>query len=217
MSVARARSDRGAWNGAAEPAAELDELCLRRAQRGEEAACRALVERYQRPVFALLHRMLGPARRDRVEDLAQETFLHVFRALAGFAPLGPARLSTWILTIASRRAIDELRRRARAGEVETESLGGQDAVSPERADDGARRTALAARVAAAVEALAPEYRAAFLLRAFHGLEYAEIGRALDIDLGTVKSRLARARAAVRGALGQDARPEAREDKDESDE
>src|SRR5262245_34315895 len=90
---------------------ELDELSLRRAQRGEDAACRALVERYQARVFALLSRMLGRERRALVEDLAQETFLQVFRALAGYSPLGPARLSTWILTIATRRAIDELRRR----------------------------------------------------------------------------------------------------------
>ena len=186
---------------AAEPAAELDELTLRRAQRGEEAASRALVERYQRPVFALLHRMLGPGRADRVEDLAQETFLHVFRSLAGFAPLGPARLSTWILTIASRRAVDELRRRGR--DVPTAPLGDEDAVSPARADEGARRAALAARMGAAMDALAPEYRAAFLLRAYHGLEYAEIARALDIEIGTVKSRLARARAELLHALQAD--------------
>jgi RNA polymerase sigma-70 factor (ECF subfamily) len=200
VSVARARSDSDAENRPAEPRAELDELSLRRAQRGEPAACRALVERYQRPVFALLHRMLGQGRRHRVEDLAQDTFLHVFRALAGFAPLGPARLSTWILTIASRRAIDELRRSERSGEV---PLDGADAISPAGADDGARQAALAAQVASAVAELAPEYRAAFLLRAYHGLEYGEIARALDIDLGTVKSRLARARAELRRALAAD--------------
>ncbi len=178
------------------PPAELDELTLRRAQRGEPAACRALVERYQRPVFALLHRMMGSARRDRVEDLAQETFLSVFRSLGQFAPLGPARLSTWILTIASRRAIDELRR---AGDAPAE-LPGDRLVSPSRADDRARRRDVGRRVERAVGELAPEYRAAFLLREMHGLEYAEIARALSIDLGTVKSRLARARAALRAAL-----------------
>lgn len=203
MSVARARSDRDAETGAAEPRAELDELTLRRAQRGEPAACRALVERYQRPVFALLHRMLG--QEDRVEDLAQETFLQVFRALSGFAPLGPARLSTWILTIASRRAIDELRRGTRATEVPLENAA--DPVAPSAADDSARQAALAAQVAAAVAAMAPEFRAAFLLRVYHGLEYGEIARALDIDLGTVKSRLARARAELRRALGESERGE----------
>jgi len=207
VNVARARAGSDAPSGAPEQAAELDEVTLRGAQRGEPSACRALVERYQRPVFGLLHRMLGPDRRDRVEDLAQETFLHVFRSLAGFAPLGPARLSTWILTIASRRAIDELRRSGRAGEEC--ALGDEDAVSPTRADDGAQHAALAARVARAVDGMAPEYRVAFLLRAYHGLEYGEIARALDIDIGTVKSRLARARAELRRGMTPD--------KDESDE
>jgi RNA polymerase sigma-70 factor (ECF subfamily) len=193
VNVAEARREREP--GSASPA-ELDELTLRRAQRGEPAACRALVERYQRPVFALLHRMMGAARRDRVEDLAQETFLSVFRSLGQFAPLGPARLSSWILTIASRRAIDEVRR---GGEA-TAALEGELLVSPARADDRARRRDLGRRVEHAVGELAPEYRAAFLLREVHGLEYAEIARALSIDLGTVKSRLARARAALRAAL-----------------
>ena len=76
---------------------ELDELTLARAQRGDEEACRALVVRYQRALFALLARMLGP--RGAVEDLAQETFLRAFRALPGFDRSGPARLSTWLLTI----------------------------------------------------------------------------------------------------------------------
>jgi RNA polymerase sigma-70 factor (ECF subfamily) len=194
VNVAEARRESEA--GSAAHPAELDELTLRRAQRGEPAACRALVERYQRPVFALLYRMMGAARRDRVEDLAQDTFLSVFRSLGQFAPLGPARLSSWILTIASRRAIDELRR---AGEVATE-LGDHVLVSPARADERARRRDVAERVEQAVGALQPEYRAAFLLRELHGFEYAEIARALSIDLGTVKSRLARARAALRAAL-----------------
>jgi RNA polymerase sigma-70 factor (ECF subfamily) len=193
VNVAEARRDSVAGSASR---AELDELTLRRAQRGEPAACRALVERYQRPVFALLHRMMGSARRDRVEDLAQDTFLSVFRSLGQFAPLGPARLSTWILTIASRRAIDELRR---GGEAPAE-LAEERLVSPARADDRARRRDLGQRVERAVSELALEYRAAFLLREMHGLEYAEIARALSIDLGTVKSRLARARAALRAAL-----------------
>lgn len=193
MNVAEARRDREPGSA---PPAELDELTLRRAQRGEPAACRALVERYQRPVFALLHRMMGAARRDRVEDLAQETFLSVFRSLGQFAPLGPARLSSWILTIASRRAIDELRR---AGEAPV-ALEGEALVSPVRADERARRRDLGQRVERAIGELPAEFRAAFLLREMHGLEYAEIARALSIDLGTVKSRLSRARAALRAAL-----------------
>jgi len=176
---------------------ELDELTLRRAQRGDEDACRALVVRYQSAVFALLQRMLGAGKRALVEDVAQETFLHVFRSLARFSPLGAARLSTWILTIASRRAIDELRR---TGPVSVELS--DDAPGPERTDLGARRRAIGAAIQQAVAELSPEYRAAFLLREYHELSYAEISHALGIAEGTVKSRLARARAALRSALAE---------------
>ncbi|HVV88747.1 MAG TPA: sigma factor, partial [Kofleriaceae bacterium] len=73
-------------------AAELDEVTLRRAQRGDADAGRALVERYQGAVFALLGRMLGGVRRGAIEDLAQDTFLAVFAALPRFRPDGSARL-----------------------------------------------------------------------------------------------------------------------------
>jgi RNA polymerase sigma-70 factor (ECF subfamily) len=182
---------------------ELDELTLRRAQRGDDGACRALVGRYERPVFALLQRMVGgpPA---LVEDLAQETFLDVFRALGGFAPLGPARLSTWILTIATRRAIDALRRRPPVLES-LESLDARHGVAAAARTDGeAARRRLGARIARALLALPADQRAAFLLREYHELDYAAIARALDVDLGTVKSRLSRARAALREALAEHA-------------
>jgi RNA polymerase sigma-70 factor (ECF subfamily) len=173
--------------------AELDELTLARAQRGDEAACRALVLRYQRPVFALLSRLVG---RGRIDDLAQETFLRVFRALARFDRSGPARLGTWILTIATRLGLDELRKRPPPDVALDETF-----VGPARADETAERHALGAALARAVAALPPEQRAVVLLREVHELEYDEIARALDVDLGTVKSRLSRARAALREALG----------------
>ncbi|MBE7451655.1 MAG: sigma-70 family RNA polymerase sigma factor [Kofleriaceae bacterium] len=89
---------------------ELDDLTLHRAQRGDHGAFRALVERYQGPVWELVWRMVAPAGLGaRAEDLAQETFLRVYRALPGFDPTGPARLSTWIFTIATRLALNELR------------------------------------------------------------------------------------------------------------
>lgn len=196
---------------------ELDDVTLARAQRGDRAAWRALVEHHQPAVFALLGRMLGSGRRAQVEDLAQETFLAVFRQLAGFSPLGTARLSTWILTIASRRAIDELRRRpASAIAVEDISAAGKAGGAASgaagasgdgsRPDDSLARRRLARAIDRALAELAPEYRAAFLLRELHGLEYAEIARSLDIDPGTVKSRLSRARAALRIALAEELSP-----------
>lgn len=176
-------------------ARELDDVTVRRAQRQDPAACRALVAHYQGPVFALLGRMLGGGRRATVEDLAQDTFLAVFQRLPSFAPTGPARLSTWILTIASRRAIDELRRRRPTPIAALE-------LTPDPRPDPIGRRELGAALDRAIADLAPEFRAAFLLRELHGLDYGEIATALEIEVGTVRSRLNRARAALRGALAE---------------
>lgn len=179
---------------------ELDIVTLRRAQRGEASACRDLLRRYRRPVGALLSRMLIPAGLEaHTEDLAQEVFLRAFRALPRFEPDGPATLSTWLLRIAARLAINELNRRrpqTRPVEPGAEPAGGASA------DDAHRRRAIAEAIVAAVGALAPPYRAAFLLREYHGLEYAEIAQSLSLDIGTVKSRLHRARASLRAALAE---------------
>lgn len=179
------------------PPDELDEITLARAQRGDERARRVLVERYQRPVFALLSRMLYGRGGAVVEDLAQETFLRVFRALPGFDRRGAARLSTWILTIASRLAIDELRRKRPPSDPLDPA---SEPASDSAADEVAERERLGALLRRAIDDLPPEFRAAFLLREYHELEYAEIADNLKVDLGTVKSRLSRARAALRRAL-----------------
>jgi len=179
------------------PLAELDAATVRRAAAGEDVAARALVECYQVRVFALASRMLVGRARATVEDVAQDTFLHVFRRLASFHAAGPAKLSTWILTIAARRAIDELRR------ARPTLVADIDPEDPGRAADERRaRRELVDAIERALATLSPALRAAFLLREYHGLEYAEIASALDIDLGTVKSRLARARAELRVQLAE---------------
>nr|HEX4314882.1 sigma-70 family RNA polymerase sigma factor [Kofleriaceae bacterium] len=175
---------------------ELDELTLRRAQRGDEAAWRALVARHQHAVHGLIWRLLAGRARHRTEDLAQETFVRVIRALPRFDPQGPATLTTWILTIATRLALNELRR------PEMRALADEPA-AVEDAHAPVERRRLAARIGAAMAELPPYQRAAIVLRELHGLDYAEIASALDIDLGTVKSRLARARAALREALAEE--------------
>ena len=88
---------------------ELDLLTLARARRGDGAALTALVKRYQRPVFALVSRMMV-GQPELTEDLAQESMLKVIRGIARFDPEGPSRLSSWVLTIATRTCIDALRR-----------------------------------------------------------------------------------------------------------
>ena len=167
-----------------------------RAQRGDAAACRELVATHQRAVHSLLWRMLGTqARRPLVEDLTQEAFFRAFRSLPRFDVDGPAKLSTWLLSIATRTAIDELRRPRL--QVATLSVVPDDAARP---DAAAERRSLGRAIARAVDGLAPVLRATFILRAYHDLTYPEIADALEVDVGTVKSRLHRARGALRAEL-----------------
>jgi RNA polymerase sigma-70 factor (ECF subfamily) len=171
----------------------LDELTLRRAQRGEERAWRELIERYQAPVHALVWRLLAGRSRHRAPDLVQETFVRVLRALPGWDPAGAASLQTWILTIATRLTLNELRR------PEMTTIIGEPPAH-ETADASSERARIAAAIAAGVAALPDAQRAVFVLREYHELEYADIAEALGLDLGTVKSRLNRARATLRERL-----------------
>ncbi|TPV94572.1 MAG: sigma-70 family RNA polymerase sigma factor [Myxococcales bacterium FL481] len=172
-----------------------------RAQRGERVAQRHLVRSHERRVFALLSRVLRRrSSRETVEDLAQETFLRVFRALGRFDCDGPAQFSTWVLRIASNLAIDELRRR----QLQVTPLN-EEVSNPAgslSADTHAERRALATAVERAVADLSPPLRVAFVLRVYHDLEYAQIAETLDLDVGTVKSRLSRARAKLKQALAE---------------
>jgi RNA polymerase sigma-70 factor (ECF subfamily) len=171
----------------------LDDLTVHRAQRGDEQAWRALIARFQHPVHALIWRLFAGRARHRVEDLVQETFVRVLRALPQFDLAGPASLSTWILTIATRLALNELRRPEPAA-LDVELPG------RERTDHATDRQQLGAAIAACVAALPEPQRVVLVLRDYHELDYDDIARMLELELGTVKSRLARARATLREAL-----------------
>jgi RNA polymerase sigma-70 factor (ECF subfamily) len=176
---------------------ELDELTLRRAQRGEDDALRRLVERHHRAVHALVWRMTAARGRERVDDLVQDCFIRVLRGLPSFDPRGPAKLSTWILTIATRVVLNDRRR------AEPEPLDDRNVPAApgwEQPAAAVDRAKLAAAIGAAVDELPDGQRAVFVLREYHDLDYNDIAGALEIDVGTVKSRLARARGAVREHL-----------------
>jgi RNA polymerase sigma-70 factor (ECF subfamily) len=183
---------------AAPSAGELDRAVVERARAGDPMAMRAFVVRYERAVFALLSRMLGPG--PHVEDLAQETFLRAFRALGGFDPGGAARASTWLLTIATRLALDA-RKRKRVPSVplhEHEGAGHvADSATPET--ERARRE-LGRAIARAAAELDDDQRAAFVLAELHGFTMSEIAEALGIPENTAKTRLHRARQHMRERL-----------------
>jgi RNA polymerase sigma-70 factor, ECF subfamily len=192
-------------------ARELDDVTLARAIRGERPALEQLVEHHQALVWSYLWRMVRPrATRALVQDLFQETFLGVHRGLPRFSAAGPARLSTWILAIATRVTLSHLRgQRRRSGEPvrpEAEASDGGAGAA------GLERQALVAALGRALAGLSAEHRAIVLLRDYHGLEYEEIARALEIELGTVASRLNRAREGLRRALTEN-EPVAEQDDD----
>jgi RNA polymerase sigma-70 factor (ECF subfamily) len=158
-------------------------------------AFRAFVVRYERPVFALLSRMLG--RGPHVEDLAQDVFLRAYRAFPTFDLDGAAKPSTWILTIATRAALD-VRKRAAIPTLPLDSARGTaGAATPESEH---QRSELRTSIARAAAALPDDQRAAFVLAEFHGLTMAEIATILDVPENTVKTRIHRARTKLQQCL-----------------
>lgn len=170
---------------------------------GDEAACAELVAEHQRMVVQLAINLLGD--REEALDLSQEVFLRVFRTIHRFR--GQSSLRTWIYRIAVNQARNRhrfWRRRHRADQV---SLDEHVARHGEFLSGGGwapdrmlAQKELAVRLQRALDHLPFEQRTAIVLREIHGLSYEEIGYSLGLALGTVKSRLTRARQALRSEL-----------------
>jgi RNA polymerase sigma-70 factor (ECF subfamily) len=159
-------------------------------------AFRAFVVRYERSVFALLSRMLG--RGAHVEDLAQEAFLRAFRAFPTFDPAASAKPSTWLLTIATRLALDARKKKS----LPLAPPAAADAVPSAFATPEAQaaRAELGRAIEAAAQELSDDQRAAFVLAEFHDMSLADIAAALEIPENTVKTRLYRAREHMKKRL-----------------
>ena len=179
--------------------APLENAVLRRCRAQDPMAFRAFVVRYERMVFALLSRMLGQG--GEVEDLAQETFVRAYRAFPGFDLDGPAKVSTWLLTIATRLALDSKKKRR----LDSEPLDDQDVPAAARSTPELtlERRELGQAIAEAAAALPDDQRAALVLAEMHGLSIAEIAEALDVPENTAKTRLFRAREKMRAALADE--------------
>jgi RNA polymerase sigma-70 factor, ECF subfamily len=174
---------------------ELDRATLGRCRRGDAAAFRALVERYQDRVYALCVALAGADG----EDLTQETFVRVHGALGGFDADGPARLGAWILTIARRLCTDRARYAKRRPTVSLDVVPlGDGAPGADAQLERARQGRLLRQ---AIAALPDDQRAVVALQLWDGLEYDEIAAIECVPVGTVRSRLARAKEALRRALG----------------
>ncbi len=172
------------------------------AQRGDLDAFNELVLAYQDRVYNLAYRILGdPA---AAEDATQETFIAAYRHLSTFR--GGSFLS-WLMRTVANRCYDELRRQKRRPSVSWESFGEMDEEAnpflvngrptPEEA---AQQAELTRFLQAAIIALPPDQRIVLVLSDVEGMNYQEIAETVRIPVGTVKSRLARARARLRDLL-----------------
>jgi len=189
MSVAFPRSREG------NSPAPLDATVLARCCAQDPVAFRAFVVRYERMVFALLSRMLGHG--PEVEDLAQEAFVRAYRSFPEFDVNGPAKPSTWLLTIATRLALDARKRKKLDQTPIDDETNATSGSTPEIALE---RRELGQAIAAAAQTLPDDQRAALVLAELHGLSILEIAHALEVPENTAKTRLFRAREKMREAL-----------------
>ncbi len=169
---------------------------IRRCLAGDERAYRDLVERYQRPVFNLAMRMVR--RVEDAEDVTQETFIRMFRALDRYDLERP--FTAWLFTIATRLSIDHLRRKRLAPiSIFQPGAGGDDEYVIEaedpglKPDDATSHAEEEGRTRDLIDSLPPHYRIVVMLRHQQDLSYEEIATALQMPLGTVKARIHRAR------------------------
>ncbi|MCU0865704.1 MAG: sigma-70 family RNA polymerase sigma factor [Planctomycetes bacterium] len=180
---------------------ELTETVVRAAQSGDQAACRTIVEGLQRPVLATIYRFLGSGWRREVEDIAQEVFLKVFRALPKFDP-ARAKFTTWVYTFVRNHCYDVLKRRR----LPTSSMhaGPDDGPArelPDRREQlptaSVENQELGRRIGEALATLGEDQRMVFVLREYEQLDYGEIAAITGVNEGTVKSRLFRAKESLR--------------------
>ncbi len=172
-----------------------------RLRRREPQAFATLVRAFEGRIFNLIYRMLGDA--EEARDVGQDVFVTVFRSIGQFR--GEARLSTWVYRIATNHCRNRLKYLSRRGGGRSESLDGfiekpDQAVLGERLprpDQEAAGYRLEAALQQAIQALDPEHREILVLRDIQGVSYQEIEDITGLPAGTVKSRLHRARLALR--------------------
>lgn len=183
-----------------EDGAPSDEALVAAFLGGDDAAFDRLVERHDRWVYGLCYRYFGNAA--DAEDAAQNTFVAVYRRVSTFA--GAARFSTWLYRVAVNACNDLARARDRRPPTVPLTSGeapeAADADLPEAADLLANRE-LGMELDAALQRLQPEHARTVILCDVHGLDHADVAARLGVAVGTVKSRLHRARARLAGELG----------------
>jgi len=194
----------------ADPAPETEDLALvRRAQAGDRNAFKVLFERYHRRVYAVA---LGVLKSPQdAHDVVQEAFVKVYKHLPDFQ--GASSFYTWLYRITMNLAIDQLRRRKTARQVDYDDAVGRDSqaddptrIAPhvEASDPGKThsRKELAGKIQAALATLPEYHQQVILLREVEGLSYEEIAKIMKVPKGTIMSRLFHARRKMQSALAE---------------
>jgi len=183
---------------------DVDAPLVERVQRGDQRAFELLVVKYERRIQRLVARMVRDS--GLVEDITQEAFIRAYRALPNFR--GDSAFYTWLYRIAvntAKKALIRLRRdpliteTARFGSLDEESEGGRqesELTDPETPESVLASRQIAGTVNAAIEALSDDLRQAITLREIEGLSYEEISEVMNCPIGTVRSRIYRAREAI---------------------
>lgn len=180
----------------------LDVVTIDAARQGERWAQRRVIRRHAPTVWAVVVRIVGRNHGTALaEDATQDALVAVLQSLSRLRDPDPRTLASFVATIAARTAIGVLRKqRPELPLDDTVPLTDEDRGS--RPDRAVEKRRLASSIERAIGELSPEIRATFVLRAYHELEYRAIAEALEVDVGTVKSRLWRARAALKASLGE---------------
>ena len=187
--------------------ADADALLVERVKQGDKRAFEMLVVKYQRRIERLISRMVRDG--DLVQDIAQETFIKVYRALPQFR--GESAFYTWLYRIAvntARKALLDLKRDPLVLAMSSTSEAEKDETSRVENEPSTGETPeallaskeIAAAVNAAIEALSEDLRQAITLREIEGLSYEEIAELMGCPIGTVRSRIFRAREAIAARL-----------------
>ena len=179
---------------------EIDQQLVERARRGDKRAFELLVEKYQRKLARLLSRLIRD--QGEVEDVTQEAFIKAYRALPSFR--GDSAFYTWLYRIGINTAKNYLvamgRRAPTSTEVEAEEAEGQEGGELLRDINTPESLLLTKEIGntvnAAIESLPEELRSAIQLRELEGMSYEEIAKLMDCPIGTVRSRIFRAREAI---------------------
>jgi RNA polymerase sigma-70 factor, ECF subfamily len=204
------RAASGPWQrkfgGVTRPMKDIDAVVIRRAQRGDVSAFAEIVRFYQSPVLSTIYRLVGGHFPEDVEDLGQDLFMKIYRSLDRFDKDRGVKFSTWLFTSVKNLCYDHLRKKR----LPLESIdGGRDEDrSPRRQlpDDAPEpgtsvlRRELGDAIGHSVSRLPVEQRTAFVLREYQSFSYDEIARMTDSSVGTVKSRVFRAKENLRYML-----------------